>query len=234
MLLHPSPIREDEVHIWKFRFQGWKKRYLSVLSEDEKSRWLRYTLDEQGNRYAMAHAFLRNVLEHYTGIPAAEIEITQGINEKPRLHYSGYPKLYFNLSYRDEYALVAISTNDHIGIDIETVKNVGHLSSFMGTFFSYEERQKILALHSLCDRLAMLFTIWVMKEALVKAEAKGISTSLSQFNLCPFLMQPEFVPDFDTPNIWHIAQIRVADNYKAACAVRSGNIYFKFFDYGYD
>jgi 4'-phosphopantetheinyl transferase len=234
MQLTLSPIKEDEVHIWRYKFKGWQKGCLSVLSEEEKYRWLKFALDEHGKRYAMAHAFLRKVLERYAGIPAEKINIAQSLNKKPQLKHAGDPPLYFNLSYRDEYALVAISTNPNIGIDIETVKNVGHISSFMGTFFSYEERQKILQLRSLCDRLALLFTIWVMKEALVKAKANGISEAMSQYNLCPFLNHPECVPDFDIPNTWHIAQIRVADNYKAACAVQSGNIYLKNFEYGSD
>lgn len=227
-------IQKNEVHIWKCKFKGWQKGCLSILSEEEKSRWLRFALEEQGMRYAKAHVFLRKILERYTHIPAAEIKIQQGINQKPQLKSVSHPRLNFNLSYRNEYALIAISTNPYIGIDIESVKDVGHISSFLGTFFSHEEKERVLELTSLYDRLAMLFTIWVMKEALVKANAHGISEAISQYNLCPFLSQPECVPDFDRNNTWHIAQIRVADNYKAACAVRARNIYLKKFEYDID
>ena len=227
-------IQKNEVHIWKCKFKGWQKGCLSILSEEEKTRWLRFALEEQGMRYAMAHVFLRNILERYTQIPAAEIKIVQGLNKKPQLKSVSHPRLNFNLSYRNEYALLALSTNSYIGIDIESVKNIGHISSFIGTFFSHEEKEKVLSFTSLCDRLATLFTIWVMKEALVKANANGISEAVSQYNLCPFLNQPECVPDFDINNTWHIEQIRIADNYKAACAVRAGNTYLKNFEYGLD
>jgi 4'-phosphopantetheinyl transferase len=227
-------INPDDVHIWKYRMTIWKRGFLSVLSEEEKLRWMRFHSEDSQRRYAQAHAFVRFVLERYTGTPAAELKITRGHNKKPQLDMSLGTPLHFNLSYRDDYALLAISTHNPVGVDIESVKKIDHISSFIGAYFSYEEKQKVLGFKNLYDRLAMVFSIWVMKEALIKAKSTGLSESLTQYNLCPFLEQPECVPDFDTPNTWHIARFQVADNYKAACAVRSPQANFKMFEYGHD
>lgn len=230
-LLHVKP---DEVHIWKYKMTNWKQGFLSLLSEDEKLRWLRFHSESSQRRFAQAHAFLRLVLERYIGKPAAEICFKKVSNEKPQLNMDENPSLHFNLSYRDEYALLAVSKTNLIGVDIESIKKIDHISSFIGPYFSYEEKQKVLAYRNKYDRLAMVFSIWVMKEALIKARSTGFSESLTQYNLCPFLEQPECVPDFDVPNTWHIARFQVADNYKAACAVRTGQVHFKMFEYGHD
>jgi 4'-phosphopantetheinyl transferase len=226
-------IEPNEVHIWKYKMTNWKRGFLSLLSEDEKLRWLRFQSGDSQMRFAKAHAFVRLVLERYIGVPAAEIQITRGQNKKPELNM-GDPPLHFNLSYRDDYALLAISTNEVVGVDIESVKKIDHISSFIGSYFSYEEKQKVLSYRNKYDRLAMVFSIWVMKEALVKAKSTGLSESLTHYNLCPFLEQPECVPEFDTPNTWHIARFQVADNYKAACAVRTNQAHFKMFEYQHD
>jgi 4'-phosphopantetheinyl transferase len=227
-------INPHEVHIWKYRMASWKRGFLSILSEEEKLRWLRFHSEDSQKRFAQAHAFVRLVLERYTGIPAAELKISRAHKDKPQLDLDGDTPLHFNLSYRDDYALLAISTHNLLGVDIESVKKIDHISSFIGAYFSYEEKQKVLGYRNLYDRLAMVFSIWVMKEALLKAKATGLSESLTQYNLCPFLEQTECVPDFDTPNTWHIARFQVADNYKAACAVRTKQANFKMFEYGHD
>ena len=225
-------IQSSDVHIWKYKMNNWKKGSLSILSEEEKCRWVRFHSEESRRRFAQAHVFLRQVLERYTGIPAARIEITQGLNEKPQLKGED-PPFYFNLSYRNDYALVAIALNYFIGVDIESVKKIDHVSLFIDTYFSYEEKQKVLGYKNKYDRLAMMFSIWVMKEAYIKARSTGLSESIAQYNFCPFLENPECVPDFDS-NTWHIAQFQVADDYKAACAVQAGQAHFKMYEYNSD
>jgi 4'-phosphopantetheinyl transferase len=227
-------VKPEEVHIWKYKISNWRRGYLALLSEEEKDRWLRFQTEESQKRFAHAHAFLRMVLERYTGTQAAQIEIITSCNGRPQLKNNLDPPIYFNLSYRDDYAVVAVSLNNLVGVDIESVKNIGHISSFINAHFSYEEKQKVLSYKNLWDRLAMVFTIWVMKEAVVKAKSTGLSEPMKEINLCQFLDKTECVPDFDPPNIWHVARFQVADNYKAACAVRSSQATLKLFEYGVD
>jgi len=227
-------LHSNEVHVWKCKISGWRRGYLALLSDRERDQALRYSSNENRNRYAMAHAFLRTLLEHYLGTPATQIEIIQDNNKKPRLKSESQPPIYFNLSYRGEYSLVAISGTSFIGVDVESIKEVEHISSFMSSYFSHEEKQKVLAIKNSQDRLAMLFTLWVMKEALVKALSTGISESSIHYNICPFLQQSECIPDFDSSNTWHIERINIGDYYKAACAIRASNTQFKFFEYVLD
>jgi 4'-phosphopantetheinyl transferase len=224
------PLKSGEVHVWRCKLSVWRRGCLSLLSIEEKEQWLRFISDDDRRRYALAHASLRIILERYTKIPADQIEFTKGLHGKPQLKTVTAPPVYFNLSYRNEYALVAVSLTNFIGVDVESTKDVDLLPSFVDDYFAAEEKQKVLEFEDELDRLDMLSTLWAMKEALVKAKSTGVAESLNQYDLSPFLNKPKSKPHFDGPNTWHIQQIAVADNYKAACAVRCEKARFKIFD----
>lgn len=63
---------------------------------------------------------LRQVLAVYLGMKPEEIELEAGRHGKPRL--AGAGRLQFNLSHSGELALVAVSAQLEVGVDVQRIK----------------------------------------------------------------------------------------------------------------
>lgn len=226
----------DELHLWKKYGLSNSSLHTSdhkaILSPEEQERTKRFLCKKDRIRYQSAHLFLREVLSRYIYIPPEDIQFVSGLNGKPFLKDGQFPhSVYFNLSYRKNCALLGISNTGHLGIDIEKISDIDHIPTFAVNYFSFEEQQRIFGKEKKAEQLASLFTFWTMKEALIKSLGMGFSVPLTEYNLCPFLNQPLNNPDFDRSNNWNISTVFVDDNYKAAYAIRSGQVDIKFYEY---
>ncbi|CAM1357019.1 4'-phosphopantetheinyl transferase family protein [Tenacibaculum halocynthiae] len=81
----------------------------------------------------------------------------------------------FNISHSEEYVVCAISNDEKVslGIDIEKVKPI-ELNSF-SSVFSPEEKQEINSYNK-------FYTCWTRKEAVVKADGRGLTIPLNTIN----------------------------------------------------
>ncbi|WP_299136672.1 4'-phosphopantetheinyl transferase superfamily protein [uncultured Tenacibaculum sp.] len=81
----------------------------------------------------------------------------------------------FNISHSEEYVVCAISNDEkvNLGIDIEKVKPI-KLDGFSAVF-SPEEKREI-------DSYNKFYTCWTRKEAIVKADGRGLTIPLNTIN----------------------------------------------------
>lgn len=232
-----DPINCD-VHLWKYELNTipWNsKKVREILSLEEQNRAQHFISRQDGERFASVHLFIREVLARYLHLLPSKIQFTEGLNSKPMLKLRSHePVIHFNLSYRNEYALLAIASNAVIGVDIEEVIPMTDMSAFVSHYFSKQEQQNIFEKETRKEQLSMLFTLWTMKEALLKSLAVGMSSMLTRYNLYPFLQHASCKPSFDKRHTWNIHPIAVAENYRAAFAVPVEQIDLKQFEYGKD
>ncbi len=82
----------------------------------------------------------------------------------------------FNISHSGDYVICALSDQLHLGIDIEKTKTVdpSHFKSQM----TPEEWHTIATAPNQTDAF---FTYWTQKEAVIKADGKGLSIPLDSF-----------------------------------------------------
>lgn len=225
-----------EVHLWQC---DWKTvRYgmhdaRQVLSEPEKIRVKRLLDNEDIKRYLSVHIFLHQILGNYLQLPPDKIQFVYGLSNKPQLKkgLSDYQPVYFNLSYRDQYALLGISNTDSIGVDMEKIRNIHDIPAFAADYFSREEQEKIYGQKNVRKQLDLLFTFWVMKEAFVKSLNLSFTNPLALYNMSPFLETSCYSPDFDPQNTWTIQQITLHVRYKAAFALRTAAVRVAVFKY---
>jgi 4'-phosphopantetheinyl transferase len=231
------PNTSSEVHLWKYELKELpvKFPFQNILSQDELIKTKRFINREDGKRFAAVHVFLREVLSRYLYLPASEIRIAVGRNKKPVLKTSAVkPLLHFNLSYRNKYALLAISSKPSIGVDIEEVNNIPDFAAFISNYFSKEEQQTILEKETREEQLSVLFTLWAMKVALLKSLTIGVKGSFATYNLCPFLQQPRGALALGKHRAWNISPVSIAENYRAAFAIPANHVDLKMFEYGKD
>ena len=234
-MLAPLQKQDDscEVHLWKYSLT--KKlplQFHKYLSPAEQGLSDRFTDEVTRMRFIAVRTFLKNILAWYTHLPPEEIQLFPGLNDKPFLKSgAGYAPVYFNLSYRQKHALLAVSRESRIGVDLEEISPIENLTAFTNHHFSVQEIKKILGQPSYKKQLALVFKLWTMKEALIKSTGLGFSIPLTNYNLIPFFKKRNLHPHFDVHNRWHIHPVFIASNYRAAVAIKAEKIELKVFRY---
>ena len=233
--MHQFSNQQTEVHLWKYDLKKVPIDLSSAtdyLSADEQYRANAFKQETDKRRYILVHLFVRDVLSKYTSTSKKDIKFSVGRNKKPFLIQNvNDPPVYFNLSYRGDQALLGISNNDCLGVDIEKIRTIDNIDSFLEDYFSRKEIGEIQNITDDLEKLFLVFRFWTMKESVIKALAIGFNQTLPQYDLSCFLAQTAFSPDFDSANIWQIHEIKVNENYKAAIAIKSNSIELSIFDY---
>lgn len=230
--------RESETHVWRIPLDRARTtdEHLTVLSNEERVRVRRFYFPHHGIRYAVAHSALRRILGQYTNIGASALEFTSGEHGKPALTnavaHSGQA-LHFNLSHSSDLALVAVSLQGAVGVDIERWRERIEPLDIAERFFSPYERDALRSVQSeIEDSEPMLrgfFSTWSRKEAYLKATGHGISRGLHHFDVTmartPDDVQAELLADRLDPTAverWVMHNIQVAPGFSGALVTARG------------
>lgn len=181
-----SSLAEGEVHIWKAHLIQPPEVYQQcreLLCDEELERAGRFYFDKDRNQYVVSHGMMRQVLGRYLGIAPTAVRYRTVKNGKPDLgDDSGPGPLQFNMSHSGELALLAITRNQIVGVDVEL-----HRPDFAGEdiaerFFSTAESTRLFTLPAE-QRVEAFFKCWTRKEAYIKAIGDGLSIPLSTFQV---------------------------------------------------
>jgi 4'-phosphopantetheinyl transferase len=223
-------IELAQVHIWRVglkRPEGETPWHREFLSEIEVERADRYYFDRDRNRFIIARSVLRQLLGVYLHLDPRVIDFVYGPQGKPDVVASqNSSRLRFNLSHSGELALVAVSLNLELGVDVEQIRPDFAALEIAARFFSPEEYAKLEAL--LPDaRVEAFFNCWTRKEAYIKARGEGLSIPLDSFHVAfvpgeePALLQVK--TGHDRPSRWRFHTLHPGHGYKAALAVEGND-----------
>jgi 4'-phosphopantetheinyl transferase len=160
------------VELWRIDLGGephdaqWR-----VLSAEEQARAARFAFARDRGRYVHAHAALREVLAVCTGIEAARLRFELGQGDKPMLAGGSGPS--FNLAHSGELALVVVSQEHEVGVDVEAMRPVDDAAELAALHYTEAERNQLDAAAAR-DRDAAFLAIWTRKEACLKAIGSGL------------------------------------------------------------
>ena len=170
-------------------------RLESMLSEDERVRAARLA---SAPRWVVARAALRIVLAGHLGTHPSDVEFTAGPHGKPEILGSA-PR--FNLSHSGDLAVIALTPDAEVGIDVE---RTSRRSSAIERTLTEGERASL----NRADRHTQLLQIWCRKEALAKAGGGGLGWAPETF-------------DTSTPGEFHLSDLQLDDDgYVGALAVQ--------------
>ena len=181
----PIVLPSSDVHLWHVRLGGVSAPRLqelrATLSEPELDRMARYRFPYLRNRYVVCRGILRQLLGRYLNTPPVAIPLSQANHGKPTLgpalRGSG---LRFNLSHSKSTAVIALSRDREVGVDVEHVRPLdsqrlaervlspGELSRFSNT--------------PLDSRHEEFFYHWTRKEAFAKALSVGLGLPLASYD----------------------------------------------------
>lgn len=165
-------VTRVQVSVESRRFdQHW--RYLDAA---ERLRAGRFRYDADRLRFVIARGSLRQLLGSRLGVAPGDIVFAANEFGKPSLQ--GAPiALHFNTSHSGDWVLHATDTVAPIGVDVEAVRpDLAHIEQFERVL-STEERALLNTVPPQ-HRARAFATVWVRKEAYVKALGEGMSRPL--------------------------------------------------------
>ena len=152
-----------------------------ALSAAESERARRFVFARDRSRYVAAHVALRQTLAGPARHHAAQLRFTAGRFGKPALEAAG--GLHFNLSHSQGVALIALSGEAEVGVDVELVRPMNDASDLAANYFDPAERDALSAIGPGPARDLAFFRCWTRKEACLKAAGVGLGLDTRSFHV---------------------------------------------------
>lgn len=212
-------LETGEVHVWRIELEqpgSVLEKFRSTLETDELERASRFHFDKHRNSFVVARGFLRYVLSRYFDTKPEALRFSYGEYGKPALE----GKLHFNMSHSHRVALLAITEDRQIGVDVEHIRADFATEDIARRFFSHSEVESFNSL-LIEEQVAAFFRCWTRKEAFIKATGKGLSQPLDKFDvtLAPGVAAELLRVDEDDASRWSMTDIDVGGDYAAALVV---------------
>jgi 4'-phosphopantetheinyl transferase len=158
------------------------RRAYALLDPQERARCARLRGSLLRHRYAAAHAGLRRLLARRLRCPPAQVLLARDPGGKPRLRPGPGRPVHFSLAHAGDHALVAMSAEHAVGVDLELLPPPGGISDDLADHLSATERQALDVMPPGLQALAAL-RCWVRKEALLKASGHGLALAPSGLSM---------------------------------------------------
>ena len=233
----PAPKKLDlllnDVHIWRINLNSDELQlqfYRETLSSDEIARAERFYFPEHRQRFMAGRGTLRAILGQYLDIAPKQVEFEYQPRGKPLLAAKFADKgLLFNLSHSQDLALLGISYQHQIGVDLEYIRTMSDLEGLAKRFFSAREYE-YLRLLSPAQQQQIFFRYWTCKEAYLKATGDG----LVQLEEIEIDLTPNQPSKLLVSGDWSLSELTPADNFAAAVVVAGSNIHLHCWEYFLD
>lgn len=153
------------------------------LNSDERARCRKFLFPGPKRRFALCRAALRRILCQRVACANDQLSFEQNEHGKPYavVNRRGVP-IRFNVSHSGRHGLLAVAPSGRLGIDIEERTNNRHIDLLSETVFGPNERAELETVTGQ-RKIAMFFSLWTVKEALVKALGVGMSLDTSEFEV---------------------------------------------------
>lgn len=112
----------------------------------------------------------------------------------------------FNISHAGDYVICAMSETHRVGIDLEKVEYIDQ-EDFIRCF----TKEEWACIRNSTFPLREFYRFWTRKEAIIKADGRGLHIPLLDFEVVNDCVAIE-------PDYWHIHELTIADDYVAHLA----------------
>ena len=222
----PSQLTADRVDCWFVSLATFPSDFESlaaaILSRDERKRARGFRFERQRQYYIRCRAFLRFLLGRYLQTAPDAIAILADIYGRPMLGARD-GALAFNLSHSGDIALVGVTLQSPLGVDIELIRDIPDFLAVADRCFAPSEIEQLLRLAP-AQRCEGFYMTWTRKEAYIKALGLGMTFPLDAFCTGGQDRPPRLTQGGTVCSEWTIADLTLVRGYKAAMAVRQPNV----------
>jgi 4'-phosphopantetheinyl transferase len=180
------PLQSDEVQLWRIDLEETAdliEPYSSLLDDEERAKSLRYRIGRPRDHFAIGRACLRALLGANLEADPRTITITNGLHGKPEASPVGGNNIAFNVAHSKDRILIALSRKGSIGVDVEHIDPSTDIMEVAQANFTANEVATLSALSNADARLRTFYTYWTRKEAITKADGRGLLLPLDSFDI---------------------------------------------------
>lgn len=236
-MMNESAYKPERVDVYRLRLDlpesdiATRKQWLSA---EEKARAEKYLSAIKAREFIITRSSLKKILATTLAEDPANIIIAHASAGKPYLVCADrHTCIRFSVSHSYNMALIAITQDHAVGVDVEKIRSNIDYETLSRRFFSSAEFE-LLQQCNATTRLRAFFAVWTRKEAIVKATGKGIALGLKQFDVSVDPDQPGRVlatrwEQADMPD-WTLLNLETTSNYIASLAVSSSNVHVRYMD----
>ncbi len=158
-------------------------KFYILLSNNERERINKLKIEEKKQQYIITRGMLRQRLSLFTKIAPENFVFEYLEHGKPVLtNDAKFANITFNVSHSYNLALIAISQEQSIGIDIEKINHESDPLPLVTRFFSKAEQAEFNTLSETIGAKAFC-ACWTRKEAFIKAIGDGVAYGLDSFDV---------------------------------------------------
>ncbi|MCE2452511.1 MAG: 4'-phosphopantetheinyl transferase superfamily protein [Nitrospinae bacterium] len=197
------------------------------LDEEERERWRRYKYDRPRREFALCRAALRSILCRRLDCKNKRLAFGALDHGKPFALLDGTEApVSFNVSHSGNHGLIAIAPGGRLGVDVEERVARIDIDLMIESVFGPEEQAEFASLRER-EKRHLFFTLWTLKEALIKALGTGFSLNPSRFEIPSAMRQGARKGIFRFPHIpkvgWRLENLGNPD-FAAAIAHESDSV----------
>jgi 4'-phosphopantetheinyl transferase len=171
-------LMTEEVQVWVASLAVSEDRYAELAASvpHDESDHAGSLHPIAARRYVVARGILRNLLSGFTGTEPRKLRFHYGVSGKPTLSHRD--DIHFNISHSADLGLFAFSPDRPVGVDVENERPVRRLLDVAQRFMS-EDELRALTETPADQRNTEFLRSWVVREARLKAEGKGVWATTS-------------------------------------------------------
>ena len=227
----PTPehltLAPDQVEVWLCRLDIPADKITRLghsLTEEERARAARLQRPEKRKQFIITRGYLRQKLSLVTHQSPESFIFAYHKRGKPFLPSKGN-MLSFSIAHSYHLALIAITVDHPLGIDIEKIRGNIRQAALVKRWFSQAEQAAYKTMPA-NTQLKAFYTGWTRKEAVVKATGNGVGQGLSTFtvSLDPQRARTRLCIHGQMAKNWLISTLPVNDDYIANLAVASARV----------
>jgi 4'-phosphopantetheinyl transferase len=230
------PLEAGEVQLWRIDLTGdadLLNRCATFLTPSEQLHASRYRLERARDHFTIGRACLRILLGNLTGLDPRSIAITTGGHGKPALSSHNGHTVAFNVAHSEGTILIAITCDGSLGVDVEYFDRPTDFMDVAKHNFTETEINSLEAIAAPDVRSKTFYRYWTRKEAVLKADGRGLIASLASFDVSfeslhqhPIRMRES--PD-DQGKLFFVSDLALGIEAAAAIALQSPDYSIKQF-----
>lgn len=152
----------------------------SLLSTQEQLRADRFKFEIHRDRFTRGRGFLRRGLGLHLAVDPTGLKLLTGPKGKPELAEN---PVWFNLSHCEGGAVLVLSSDGAIGVDLERHDRNVDVMSLAEAVFTQSESDLIASQPDEATRRRLFFEFWTAKEARMKMTGEGMSLAPKNISL---------------------------------------------------
>jgi 4'-phosphopantetheinyl transferase len=222
------PLGADEVQIWRIGMDdaaGWIDHYTSFLNAEEQARASRHRAGQVRDHFIIGRACLRVLLENALKIDANNIEFAEGVHGKPEIASIEDHDIAFNVAHSQNTVLIALGRQGSLGVDVEYFDRATDVMEVAQANFTQNESDALAAIADHEARLRTFYRYWTRKEAVGKADGRGLLLPLASFDVSFRSMESQPVhidgPSHKERKSYFVSDLDLGEKAAAAVALES-------------